>query len=223
MLAVSDTGKGMAPDVLSNAFEPFFTTKPEGQGTGLGLSMAYGFIKQSGGHIQIYSELGHGTTVRIYLPRSAEPEQGMPSSSFDDKDEAVVGGNETILVVEDDPGVQETAVEMLRGLGYEVVCASNGEAALRIIRSGRPINALFTDVVMPGPVRSTDMVKAAKDLHPDIAVLYTSGYTRNAIVHAGRLDPGVHLLSKPYRREQLALKLRQLLEAAKSSRPATMH
>lgn len=223
MLAVSDTGKGMAPDVLSNAFEPFFTTKPEGQGTGLGLSMAYGFIKQSGGHIQIYSELGHGTTVRIYLPRSAEPEQEAPSS-LEGKDETVTGGSETILVVEDDQGVQETAVEMLRGLGYEVVCASDGEAALRIIRSGRPINALFTDVVMPGPVRSTDMVKAAKDLHPGIAVLYTSGYTRNAIVHAGRLDPGVHLLSKPYRREQLAFKLRQLLEAAKSSRPeTTMH
>ena len=208
MLAVSDTGCGMPPEVIARAFEPFFTTKPEGQGTGLGLSMAYGFVKQSEGHIQIYSEPGNGTTIKIYLPRSMQAEV----EHIDRRTRAMVGGAETILVVEDDLAVQATVVDILGGLGYRVLRAHDGQAALAILNSGVPVDLIFTDVVMPGPVRSVDMVRQARQLLPDVPVLYTSGYTQNAIVHGGRLDPGVELLSKPYRREDLARKLRTMLD-----------
>jgi PAS domain S-box-containing protein len=207
MLAISDTGCGMAPEVLERAFEPFYSTKPEGEGTGLGLSMAYGFVKQSGGHIKIYSEVGHGTTIKVYLPRSFDAESEVSKEAGD----LLVGGSESILVVEDDVEVQTSVVDMLTGFGYQVMKANDGESALRVLKSGVPIDLLFTDVVMPGPVRSVDLAKEAKRLLPNIEVLFTSGYTQNAIVHGGRLDPGVHLLSKPYRREQLARKVRHLL------------
>ncbi|HEX5750286.1 MAG TPA: response regulator [Archangium sp.] len=208
LLAVSDTGGGMTPEVMERAFEPFFTTKPEGRGTGLGLSMVYGFVKQSGGHIKLYSELGHGTTIKLYLPRAVEAEA---------EDAQVVtgpiqGGTETILVVEDDAEVRATVVEMVSELGYRVLKAVDAASALVILQSGVPIELLFTDVVMPGPVRSPELARQAKELHPDIEVLFTSGYTENAIVHGGRLDAGVQLLSKPYSREELARKLRQLLD-----------
>jgi signal transduction histidine kinase/FixJ family two-component response regulator len=207
LLAVSDTGSGMTPEVMERAFEPFFTTKAEGRGTGLGLSMVYGFVKQSGGHIKLYSELGHGTTIKLYLPRAVEAESA---------DALVItgpieGGTETILVVEDDVEVRATVVEMVGELGYRVLKAVDAQSALVILQSGVPIDMLFTDVVMPGPVRSPELARQAKALHPDIEVLFTSGYTENAIVHGGRLDPGVQLLSKPYSREDLARKLRQLL------------
>ncbi|UXY16294.1 response regulator [Chitiniphilus purpureus] len=208
MIAISDTGSGMSEEVAEKAFEPFFSTKPEGQGTGLGLSMVYGFVKQSGGHIKIYSELGEGTTVRIYLPRSLgeeiEPEAPPPV--------VVRGGSETVLVVEDDAEVRRAAVDMLTDLGYRVLKAENGDSALAVLQSGVPIDLLFTDVVMPGQLRSPQLATHAKTLHPGLEVLFTSGYTENAIVHGGRLDPGLHLLSKPYRREQLARKVRQLLD-----------
>ena len=207
MLAVSDTGTGMLPEVIERAFEPFFTTKREGEGTGLGLSMVYGFVKQSGGHVKIYSEPGHGTSIKIYLPRTHQPEASVP----DLKAGPVVGGSETILVVEDDPEVQHTTVETLSSLGYKVLRANDGQSALSILQSGLAIDLLFTDVVMPGPLRSPDLARQAKLLLPDIAVLFTSGYTQNAIVHGGRLDPGVELLSKPYRREDLARKIRHML------------
>ncbi|WNG28772.1 PAS domain S-box protein [Cystobacter fuscus] len=207
LLAVSDTGGGMPPEVIERAFEPFFTTKPEGRGTGLGLSMVYGFVKQSGGHVKIYSEVGHGTTLKIYLPRAFQAE--MPLEELPEG--PVEGGTETILVVEDDAEVRATVVEILTDLGYRVLKAADGQGALAIIQSGLPVDLLFTDVVMPGPVRSSDLARQAKTLQPGIAVLFTSGYTENAIVHGGRLDPGVHLLSKPHRREDLARKLRQLL------------
>lgn len=207
MLAISDTGCGMDKDTKARAFEPFFTTKREGEGTGLGLSMAYGFVKQSDGHIGIYSEPGHGTTIKIYLPRTlADVEEAGPALSS-----PIKGGSETILAVEDDASVQATVIDLLVSLGYTVLKASNGEQALRILEGGAKVDLLFTDVVMPGPVRSTELAKAAKILLPDLKVLFTSGYTQNAIVHGGRLDPGVHLLSKPYGREQLARKLRELL------------
>ncbi|GIZ51776.1 histidine kinase [Noviherbaspirillum aridicola] len=209
MLAITDTGCGMSPEVLDRVFEPFYTTKAEGEGTGLGLSMAYGFVQQSGGQIKIYSEPGHGTTVRIYLPRSLEQEEEAPARSSG----PVVGGDETVLVVEDDPRVQLTVVEMLAGLGYRVLKADDAQAALSIIRSGLPVDLMFTDVVMPGPLRSTDMVRQARRHQPTMAVLFTSGYTQNAIVHGGRLDPGIELLSKPYRREDLARKVREMLSA----------
>ncbi|CAN5745900.1 hypothetical protein BH09PSE5_BH09PSE5_01380 [soil metagenome] len=207
MLAVTDTGHGMSDAVQQRAFEPFFTTKPEGQGTGLGLSMVYGFVKQSGGHVKIYSEVGHGTVVKIYLPRSHDAETATTPNDF----AAAVGGEETILVVEDDPEVRSTVVETLGALGYRVLKASDGQSALAIVESGAQIDLLFTDVVMPGPLRSPDLAKRAKALQPDLQVLFTSGYTENAIVHGGRLDPGVNLLSKPYRRDDLARKVRQVL------------
>jgi len=207
LIAVSDTGSGMSPEVLERACEPFFTTKPEGVGTGLGLSMAYGFVKQTGGHFRIYSEVGHGTTIKMYFPRSFETENTVTRLTGG----PVEGGTETVLVVEDDPAVQRTVVEMLGSLGYRVLKADNASAALSIVKSGMPIDLLFTDVVMPGPLRSPELARQAKELLPGLAVLFTSGYTQNAIVHGGRLDPGVELLSKPYGRDQLARKIRHLL------------
>jgi PAS domain S-box-containing protein len=208
MLAVSDTGCGMAASVVERAFDPFFSTKPEGEGTGLGLSMAYGFVKQSGGHIKIYSEPGLGSTVKVYLPRSVQAETYEPTPA---PGQAVAGGSETILVVEDDEGVRVTVVDILSELGYQVLKASDARSALVVLQSGMRIDLLFTDVVMPGPLTSTELARQAIELMPGLAVLFTSGYTENAIVHGGRLDPGVHLLSKPYRREDLARKVRQML------------
>ncbi|WP_062608047.1 hybrid sensor histidine kinase/response regulator [Caballeronia calidae] len=214
LLAVTDTGTGMAQDVLERAFDPFFSTKTEGQGTGLGLSMAYGFVKQTGGHIKIYSEVGHGTSVKIYLPRSTGQAVEPPPRA---RAAPVKGGSETILVVEDDPKVQSTAVDTLTALGYRVLKADDAQQALTVLRSGIDVDLLFSDVVMPGPVSSTDMAAQATRLLPCMKVLFTSGYTQNAIVHGGRLDPGVELLSKPYGRDQLAHKIRQMLDGAKKS------
>ncbi|MFB1480444.1 PAS domain-containing protein [Corallococcus sp. RDP092CA] len=216
LLAVSDTGGGMTPEVMERAFEPFFTTKAEGRGTGLGLSMVYGFVKQSGGHVKLYSELGHGTTVKVYLPRAYQPEAPVTEVVAG----PVEGGRETILAVEDDAEVRATVVELLTELGYRVLRAGDGQSALSILRSGVAVDLLFTDVVMPGPVRSPELARQAKALQPDIEVLFTSGYTENAIVHGGRLDPGVSLLSKPYRREDLARKVRALLDQRQQRRVA---
>ncbi|MGF6774751.1 PAS domain S-box-containing protein [Paraburkholderia sp. GAS199] len=207
LLAVTDTGCGMTPDVLAQAYEPFFTTKPEGKGTGLGLSMVYGFVKQSGGHMKTYSEPGHGTTVKLYLPRTLDREvlAAPPESA------PVVGGAETILVVEDDEQVRTTVVDMLTELGYRVLKANDASSALVVIESGVPIDLLFTDVVMPGALRSPELARKARERMPNLAVLFTSGYTENSIVHGGRLDAGVELLSKPYTREALARKVRHVL------------
>ncbi|MGO4476357.1 PAS domain S-box protein [Massilia sp. 2TAF26] len=208
LLAISDTGTGMTPEVLARAVEPFFTTKGEGQGTGLGLSMAFGFVKQSGGHFRIYSEVGHGTTIKAYFPRSLEAEQTLPEQVGGGD---MRGGTETILVVEDDLNVQATVVGILSELGYQVLRADNAEMALAVLRAGVRCDLLFTDVVMPGKIKSTEMARQARSLLPNLKVLYTSGYTQNAIIHGGRLDAGVELLSKPYRREKLAAKVRQML------------
>jgi PAS domain S-box-containing protein len=207
MLAISDTGQGMTPEVVARAFEPFFTTKPEGKGTGLGLSMVYGFAKQSGGHVNIYSEPGHGTSVKLYLPRSLEMEDvAAPMASL-----PAVGGSETVLVAEDDDEVRSTVVEMLSDLGYRVLTARDAAGALAILESGVAVDVLFTDVVMPGNLRSPELARRARALLPGIAVLFTSGYTQNAIVHGGRLDAGVELLGKPYTVEALARKLRHVI------------
>ncbi|WDZ94234.1 PAS domain S-box protein [Herbaspirillum sp. WKF16] len=206
-LSISDNGHGMSPHVRERAFEPFFTTKKEGEGTGLGLSMAYGFVKQSKGHISIHSEQGHGTTIRIYFPRSREDEVAIE----DNREMEVRGGDETILVVEDDPNLQLTVIDTLSSLGYQVLKADNGERALGIVQSGIHIDMLFTDVVMPGSVPATELARQARLLLPDIEVLFTSGYPRDAIVHEGRLDAGVELLSKPYRINQLARRIRHML------------
>ncbi|AYD05209.1 PAS domain-containing protein [Neorhizobium sp. NCHU2750] len=216
MIAVSDTGSGMSPEIIEKVFEPFFSTKPEGKGTGLGLSMVYGFVKQSGGHVKIYSEVGQGTTVRIYLPRALA-----------DEDREVVinkgpieGGQETILVVEDDEDVRGTVVEMLGELGYRVLTAKDAQAGLTVVESGIPIDVVFTDVVMPGPLKSREMARRAKERLPNLIILFTSGYTENSIVHGGRLDAGVELLSKPYTREALARRLRHLINNQKQREQA---
>jgi PAS domain S-box-containing protein len=208
LLAVSDTGHGMSPETASRVFEPFFTTKGEEKGTGLGLSMVYGFVKQSQGHIQIYSEVGQGTTVKIYLPRSRQAEpasEPAPAGSLR-------GRSEVILVVEDDDLVRAAVVGMLHDLGYSCLHVSDAATGLEVLRQGVKIDLLFTDVVMPGPVKSRDLAAEAQRLRPGLPVLFTSGYTDNAVVHHGRLMGGVQLISKPYAREELARRLRALLK-----------
>jgi PAS domain S-box-containing protein len=209
VFSVTDTGTGMKPEILEHAFEPFFTTKPDGHGTGLGLSMVFGFVRQSGGHTLIDSEVGRGTTVSLFFPRCCEPE----TAEAVDQTAAPVGGGETILVVEDDADVRLTAVEMLAQLGYKVLTASSGDAALEFIDSDVPIDLLFTDVVMPGQVKSVELAQRAAARSPTVPTLFTSGYTRDEIVHHGKLDAGITLLSKPYRRDDLARKLRSVLRA----------
>ncbi|MDZ4869832.1 MAG: PAS domain S-box protein [Alphaproteobacteria bacterium] len=206
MVAVSDTGTGMTPDVVAQAFEPFFTTK--GQGSGLGLSMVHGFVKQSGGHVKIYTELGHGTTVKLYLPRALDGAVAAPRAV----DTPITGGHEKVLLVEDDDYVREFAAVQLKDLGYKVTVARDGNEALAIIKQTPDFDLLFTDVVMPGGMKGPELAAASRKINPALRVLYTSGYTENAIVHHGRLDPGIHLLNKPYRRHDLALKLRQALD-----------
>jgi PAS domain S-box-containing protein len=212
LINISDSGCGMTEEVMAHAFEPFFTTKPVGQGTGLGLSMAYGFVKQSGGHMRLSSVAGQGTTIEIYLPRSLLAPLPAPTQSA----AALRGGDEMVLVVEDDEQVRHSVVATLQGLGYRVLDAADGEAGLAIVehasRTGAPLALLFTDVVMPGPVSSTELASRAVQLLPGLAVLYTSGYTRNALIVGGRLSEGVQLLSKPYQLAQLAQKIRDMLD-----------
>lgn len=214
-ISVTDTGSGMAPEILTKVFEPFFSTKPQGKGTGLGLSMVYGFVKQSGGHVKIYSEPEHGTTVRLYLPRSHKAEDVVMEKASG----PVTGGHETILVVEDDAAVRDTVVTLLMELGYQVLTAEDATRALAVIESGIAIDMLFTDVVMPGTLKSPELARKAKQRLPNLSVLFTSGYTENSIVHGGQLDEGVSLLSKPYTRDALARKVREVLQIG--SPPAT--
>jgi PAS domain S-box-containing protein len=209
MLAVSDTGTGIAQEHLARIFEPFFTTKKKGEGTGLGLSMVYGFVKQSSGHVNITSAPGKGTTVRLFLPR-AQSEASQPGAAVERyRNEASAQG--TILLVEDDELVRQYARQSLAGMGYTVLAAATGAEALAILRERDDIVLLFTDIVMPGGMSGRELVDVAQRERPGLKVLYTSGYTDNAIVHHGRLDPGVHLLTKPYRRADLARKIRELL------------
>ncbi|MEQ8515368.1 MAG: response regulator [Chromatocurvus sp.] len=210
LVSLSDSGTGIAADILPRVFEPFFTTKTAGTGSGLGLSMVYGFAKQSKGHINIYSEPGEGTTVKLYLPRGHGNEAMTTSTTGRGES---VGGSEHILVVEDDALVREHLCRQLRDLGYRVTAASHGTEALQAVRQHADIDLLFTDVVMPGGMNGRELAESVGRLRPDLKVLYTSGYTENAIVHQGRLDPGVELLSKPYRRRDLAAKVRKVLDA----------
>jgi CheY-like chemotaxis protein len=211
MVAVADNGRGMDAKTVERAFEPFFTTKEVGKGTGLGLSQVYGFVRQSSGNVKIYSELGEGTTVKIYLPRfigdEAEPH------SFDktgERNEAL--GSETLLVVEDDALLRAYTVELLEDLGYRLFNARNAATALDILAREPHIDLLFTDVVIPGGMNGRALAKEALRLRPGLKVLFTTGYTRNAIVHHGRLDPGVDLLGKPYTPNDLAAKIRSILD-----------
>ncbi|MFU0507640.1 hybrid sensor histidine kinase/response regulator [Pseudaminobacter sp. NGMCC 1.201702] len=209
MIAVTDTGVGMDVGTLTHVFEPFFTTKPVGQGTGLGLSQVYGFIRQSNGHVRIYSELGQGTTVKLYLPRSAtsaQPDRYVPDSV------ASLGGDETVLVVEDHDDLRSYSVGVLQELGYRVLEAPNGPAALDILGRFDRVDLLFTDVVLPEGMDGRRLADQALRLRPDLKVLFTTGYSRNAIMHNGRLDPGVQLLPKPFTFDALAAKVRFVLD-----------
>jgi CheY-like chemotaxis protein len=208
MIAVSDTGTGISPALLERVFEPFFTTKEVGRGTGLGLSMVFGFVKQSGGHVKIYSEEGHGTSVKIYLPRATGLHQTAAEALVSAN---IVGGTETILVVEDDAMVRRYVTTQVQSLGYTTLEAPNASDALRIIDEGVAIDLLFTDVIMPGAMNGRQLVEKALKRRPGLKTLYTSGYTENAIVHHGRLDSGVLLLAKPYRKSELARMIRLAL------------
>ena len=213
MLAVADTGTGMTPEVISKAFEPFFTTKPLGRGTGLGLSMVYGFVKQSGGHLAIDSEPGQGSTVKIYLPRFIRQEPRRPPVASAATDAQSKAKGETILVVEDDEGVRRTAVEALREMGYEVLEAGDAMEGVRLIVDRGGIDLLFTDVGLPGGVNGRALADAASSARPGMRVLFTTGYTRNAVLKNGTLDHGVHFIAKPFNLAALAAKVREVLEA----------
>ncbi|WP_460452356.1 ATP-binding protein [Alsobacter sp. SYSU BS001988] len=209
-IAISDTGTGMDEQTISRAFEPFFTTKPVGRGTGLGLSQVYGFVKQSGGHIKIYSEVGHGTTVKIYLPRLiggiAQPEEEADCIVPDG------GSEETILVLEDDDDVRTYSVEILRELGYRVLEAHDGPSALRLLERQARVDLLFTDVVLPGGMAGPQVAEQAREIKSDLKVLFTTGYARNAIMHHGRLQKGVRLITKPFSSADLAARIRDVLD-----------
>jgi PAS domain S-box-containing protein len=211
MLAVSDNGTGMPADVKAKAFDPFFTTKDIGQGTGLGLSQVYGFVKQSRGHVKIYSEVGEGTTIKIYLPRfhSHVPEaeeETIPAPARGRR-------SEVILVVEDDDDVRTYSSETLRELGYGVLEAANGREALKMLEAHPEVALLFTDVGLPGGMNGRQLAEKARTRRPNLKVLFTTAYARNAIVHDGRLDPGVELLAKPFTQAELGEKLRDILDA----------
>jgi nitrogen-specific signal transduction histidine kinase/CheY-like chemotaxis protein len=211
LIAVTDTGAGMDKTTQERAFEPFFTTKEVGKGTGLGLSQVYGFARQSAGHVRIYSEIGEGTTVKIYLPRSvSDAEKSVTDAS---NDVSRWTGRETILVVEDDDSLRGYASEILEELGYRVLSAGDGVAALEILSREDRIDLLLTDVVMPGGLNGRQLADKATFLRPFLRVLYMTGYTRNAIIHRGRLDAGLNPISKPFSFEELAAKVRQRLDA----------
>ncbi len=215
-IAFTDTGAGMTAEVRRRAFEPFFTTKEVGKGTGLGLSMVYGFVKQSGGQIEIDSEPGHGTTIVILLPRT-------PESAVDKKPapaDTISGGSETVLLVDDEADIRGNVGTMLAHLGYRVLEAPSADAARGVLAQHARIDLLFTDVIMPGATTSTQLAELARETHPAIRVLFTSGYTEDAVIHDGKLAEGVSLLSKPYSRDELARALRAVL--AQAPRPATL-
>jgi signal transduction histidine kinase len=213
MVAVSDTGHGMDAETLARVFEPFFTTKESGKGTGLGLSQVYGFVRQSGGHIRVYSEVAQGSTVKLYLPRF-HGEAAALEVSAPRLDISLLRGSETVLLVEDDDGVRAYSSGVLRELGYNVIEARDAPSALRTLGAHPQIDLLFTDVVLPGGVHGHKLAEEVRTRRPSVRVLFTSGYTRNAIVHNGRLDPGVQLITKPFTYEDLAERVRRILDAA---------
>jgi CheY-like chemotaxis protein len=218
-ICISDTGVGMAAATLNQAFEPFFTTKPVGKGTGLGLSQVYGFVKQSGGHVKIYSEVGQGTTVKIYLPRLVA--EHIVAESLANPLPAEGSAEETILVVEDDDDVRTSTVESLREIGYRVIEAHDGPSALRLLERQLRVDLLFSDVVLPGGLTGAQVGAQARAIRPGLRVLFTTGYARNAIIHHGRLDKGVHLITKPFSLNDLAAKIRDVLDAPGSDPDGT--
>ncbi len=220
MLSVTDAGTGIDREKLERIFEPFFTTKGVGKGTGLGLAMVHGFVKQSGGHIRVYSEVGQGTSVKIYLPRHAENANivSVPRAAQENREAELPRARkgETIVVVEDDTGVSEYAVSVLEDLGYRILAAQDGAEGLAIVKKTRRIDLLFTDVVLGGELNGRQLADVVKEIRPSLPVLFTTGYTRNAIVHHGKLDDDVDLLNKPYTQRDLALKVRAILDRSRA-------
>ncbi|MDY6962748.1 MAG: ATP-binding protein, partial [Pseudomonadota bacterium] len=210
LIAVTDTGTGMTPDVIARAFDPFFTTKVVGKGTGLGLSQVFGFVRQTGGHIKIYSEPGQGTTVKIYL-RRLYGEDAPPTIAVVEP-QAPRGTGERIFVVEDDDRVRFFTVETLRELGYSVTYAASGPEALSVFEAGHRFDLLFTDIVMP-EMNGRRLADKALELQPGLKVVFATGYTSNAVVHNGIVDPGTNFLQKPFTIDQVARKLRDVLDA----------
>jgi CheY-like chemotaxis protein len=215
MIAVGDTGVGMPPEALARAFEPFFTTKDVGKGTGLGLSMVYGFVKQSGGHARIQSEVGKGTVVRLYVPRAIVTE--VAGKAAPEPSTELPGGKETILFVEDDPMVRQYTGQQIVGLGYNVITAENAIEALALVETGPAPDLLFTDVVMPGGMNGRQLAIKLRQRWPNLRVLYTSGYAHGQLPIDGESVPSKYVLSKPYRRAELAAKLRDALDDAVAS------
>jgi signal transduction histidine kinase len=213
LIAVSDNGEGMDEETMARVFEPFFTTKDTGKGTGLGLSQVYGFVRQSGGHVRMYSEVGQGTTAKLYLPRF-HGEVTAPAAASARLDVAHLRGSETVLLVEDDDGVRAYSSGVLRELGYNIIEASDAASALAALTNHPKIDLLFTDVVLPGGVHGHKLAAQVRQQRPNVCVLFTSGYTRNAIVHNGRLDPGVQLITKPFSYDELAERVRRVLDGA---------
>jgi CheY-like chemotaxis protein len=218
LVAITDDGEGMPKDVIERVFEPFFTTKEVGKGSGLGLSMVYGFVKQSSGHVSIYSEPGLGTTVRIYLPQAAVKAPHSPEQLQLDET-ALPSGTETVLVVEDDPFVRSYAVMRLQNLGYAVVAAVNGADALEKLRMDSSIDVLFTDIVMPGGINGWELAERARQVRPGLPVLLTSGYALETLAKHGQHREGSVVLTKPYRKAELAQRLREVIGQA----PALQH
>jgi nitrogen-specific signal transduction histidine kinase/ActR/RegA family two-component response regulator len=212
LVSVSDTGTGMDEATRLKAFDPFFTTKDVGKGSGLGLSMVYGFVKQSKGHVRILSEPGRGTTIELYLPKVDEAAIDLESHN---EESPVLGGIETILLVEDDELVRRQLTSQLKDLGYNVISANDGVEALDVLRKPEHFDMLFTDVVMPRGINGCELADEAAKLRPNLPVLFTSGYAESAVARGVRLDPGFNLLHKPYRRHELATKIRAILDQAK--------
>ena len=207
MIALSDTGEGMSPEVLERAFEPFFTTKPTGEGTGLGLSQVYGFVKQSGGHVKIYSEPGHGTTVRLFLPRAADD----PNIQYTDAIAPILRGRGTILLVEDTASVRNAVKRILRDHGFAVIHVGTGQEALAILKSTQSLDLLFTDMVLPGMVSGADLADEAAKLRPGLRVLLTSGFTASNLASLTATRDGVSMISKPYPMQELLERIHTLL------------
>ncbi len=210
MIALSDTGHGIPEEILGHVFEPFYTTKEVGQGSGLGLSMVFGFLKQSGGHAELYSEVDRGTTAKLLLPRASTRSAGVL-----DQSEPVVerGTGQVILVVEDDTALLTVGEEALRALGYSVLSATDAEQALEILDTNPEIDLLFTDVVLPGGVSGVELSREVLRRRPELKILFTSGYTANASGHSGALDPGSELIDKPYRKAELGRRIALILGA----------